>query len=233
MDDPEAGNIDGKGNFIAGAIPGIFAEAVKVEAVVPGERGFVRAVDYASVVVRLEEKAGQLSAMSVEPQTLVITPRTEATFGVRTVDDRGQPAQDVSVEFEVLDPDVGDLGIHGRFTAGKVAGVFPDSVRVTVEQTQGEETIVLTRNVSVVVTGTLTKAEIRPGVATVTPGRTTHFALTAWDENGIELPGLVVLWSLSDADIGTIDAFGNFTAARAPGLYQEAIRAEVVQRLGE
>ena len=45
------------------------------------------------------------------------------------------------------------------------------------------------------------------------------------------LPGLIVRWSLSDESIGTIDAFGNFTAGDEPGLFQDAVRAEVIQRL--
>ena len=68
-------------------------------------------------------------------------------------------------------------------------------------------------------------------MATLAPGKTVHFSLTGWDENDIHLPGLVVLWSVSDESIGDIDAFGNFTASETPGLYQDAIRAEVIQTL--
>ena len=66
---------------------------------------------------------------------------------------------------------------------------------------------------------------------TIPSGRTVHFGVTGRDENGIVLPGLVARWSVSAVEIGTIDAFGNFTAGEVPGLYQDAIRAEVVQTL--
>lgn len=67
MVDTRAGSINGRGNFVAGDVPGVYAKAVRVEAAVPSELGFVRAEDFASVVVRRQEAARRLSAVSVAP----------------------------------------------------------------------------------------------------------------------------------------------------------------------
>ena len=79
--------------------------------------------------------------------------------------------------------------------------------------------------------GTDSRPRPRLPLAVVASGRTVHFSITGWDENNNILPGLVVIWKVTDESVGTIDAFGNLTAGQVPGLYQDAIRAEVIQQL--
>ena len=231
MEDGRAGTVDGNGNFIAGFDPGIFTEAVKVEAVVPGESGFARAVDYASVVIRQDDPTGRLETLSVTPGTVKLPPNGRAALLGRAIDERGDPAQEVSFTWEVMDGLAGEIDSNGAFKAGEAPGLYTDAVRVVVEQQLVDETIFRERYIDVVVTGTLTYAQLQPTLVTVAPGRTIHFSLTGWDENQVELPGLVVLWSVTDETIGTIDPFGNFSAGNTPGLYEDAIRAEIVQKL--
>ena len=229
MQDQEAGTIDGSGNFIAGTEPGVYTEAVKIEAVVPGERGFVRAADFASVVIRKEQGIGRLNAVSVQPETAVLAPGGRITVGVRAADESGRPAENVAISWEVLKDQSGRVSPIGIFTAGNAPGVYSEALRVTVEQVIGEELVTRSKTVNVVITGTLLSAEAHPAMSVVAPGRTIHISLTAWDEIGTPLPGVVVMWSVSDERAGTIDAFGNFTAGESPGFYQDVIRAEVVQ----
>ena len=229
MKDARAGKIDGRGNFVAGDEPGVYTEAVRVEAVVPGERGFVRATDFASVVIRRKPTTSRLHAASVVLRTVVVAPGGRATLTVRAADEYGDPAKNVVIHWETLNEQVGEVNELGVFKAGSSPGIYAEELQATIEQRLGEEVIVLTKTVKVIITGTLTKTDVQPHLATVAPGRTVHFSLTGWDET--LLPGLVVIWKLSDERIGTIDAFGNFTAGKAPGLHTEAIRAEVTQRL--
>ena len=229
MQNQAAGTIDGSGNFIAGPEPGVYTEAVKIEAVVPGEQGFVRAVDFASVVIRKEQGIGRLNAVSVQPETAVLQPGGRITVGVRAADESGRPAENVAISWEVLKDRSGRVTPIGVFTAGNAPGVYSEALRVTVEQDIGEEHVTRSKTVNVVVTGRLFGAEAHPAMNEVAPGRTIHISLTAWDEIGTPLPGVVVMWSVSDERVGTIDAFGNFTAGDSPGFYQDAIRAEVVQ----
>ena len=229
MVDARAGSIDGNGHFVAGDTPGVYAEAVRVEAVVPGERGFVRAEDFASVVIR-QRKVSPLQAISVQPGTVISVPGGRATLVVRTADASGEPANDIGITWEVLREGVGGITEVGGFTAGIIPGIYKDALRVTAEQRLEDETITRVTSVDVVITGTLTRSEVRPPMAVVTPLKIVHFALTAWDDNDVALPGLVVLWSVTDERAGTIDALGNFRAGRVPGMYEDAIRAEIIQR---
>ena len=233
MVDARAGIIDGRGNYVAGDVPGIYSEAVRVDAMVPGESGFVRAEDYASVVIREKRSSGpgRLAAVSVVPQTVVLAPGGRATLSARAVDELGNPPKDLSISWQVVIGESGQVAALSAFTAGDIPGTYPEALRVTVEQRLGDEVITRTRTVNVIVTGTLSTAEAHPTLATVTPGKTVHFSLAGWDQNGVEIPGLVVIWSVSDESIGTIDAFGNFTAGQVAGMYEHAIRAEVIQKL--
>ena len=237
VQDPSVGTIDGNGNFIAGDQPGIYTEAVMVEAVIPGERGFVRAVDFASVVVRQKTALRHLSAVSVRPGTVVVAPGGRVTLAARAVDEFGESPRDVTIAWEVLRPEAGSISEFGVFTAlwpyriPSTPGTYPDALRVTVEQQVDDQTITRHRLVNVVITGTLSSAEISPALGVVAPGQTVHFSLTGWDENGVKLPGLVVIWRVTDESVGTVDAFGNFTAGQAAGLYEGAIVAEISQTL--
>ena len=231
MVDSGAGTIDGSGNFIAGSTPGIFTEAVRVEAVVPGESGFVRAVDFASVVIREPRTFQRLSALSVAPGTALLAPGGRATLVPRAVDEFGEPAENVNISWELLKPEAGNVGAFGLFRAGNIPGTYSEALRVTAEQVLGDVAITRTTFVEIIVTGTLSRTEAHPALAVVAPGRTVHFSITGWDENGVELPGLVVTWRVADESVGSIDAFGNFTASRASGLYENAIIAEISQRI--
>ncbi len=107
----------------------------------------------------------------------------------------------------------------------------PDTLRVVVRQQIGDEVVTKSKTVDVVITGTLAEVDIRPSLATITPGRTIHFSTRAMDENGNKLTGVITKWNVSNSLFGTIDAFGNFTAGDQPGLYEGAITAEVIQKI--
>ena len=231
IEDAAAGTIDGDGNFVAGDEPGIYTRAVRVEAVVPGERGFVRAVDFASVVIREKQSLRRLRAISVQPGAVLLAPGGRATLATRAVDESGEPVEGDRITWEVLRPEVGSISDLGAFTAGNTPGTYPDALRVTVVQRLGDETTTRTRSVKVIITGALFAAAIHPALAVVAPGKTVHFNLTGLDENGVKLLGLVVVWRVADESVGAIDAFGNFTAGEAAGLYEGAIIAEVIQTM--
>lgn len=229
----DAGTVDGSGNFIAGQKPGIYTEAVKVEAMVPGESGFVRASDFTSVVIREKESSRRLHTLISVPGTVSVARGGRVALTGRAVDESGEPVENVSFYWELTKEGVGELSETGSFQAGSTPGFYAGALLLTAEQTVGDETSTRTRSVDVVISGTLSRAQAHPSLATIAPGRSVHFSLTGWDENDIRLPGLVVLWSVADERVGIIDPFGNFTAGAAPGLYEGAIRAEVIQRLPE
>lgn len=225
-----AGTIDGNGNFIAGNDPGVYTEAVRVEAVMPGEVGFVRAEDFASVVIRYRELT-RLSNVSAKPSTLVLSPNQRVMLMAIHSGNNGIPADDVSINWEVLTEGVGEITNLGGFKAGSTPGIYNNAVRVTVSQELENEEITATDTVDVIITGTLAKSKIQPFQPSVSTGKTIRFTLKGWDTNDILLNNLVVKWSVADQKAGTIDALGNFRAGETPGLYTNVIRAEIVQQI--
>lgn len=227
-----AGTIDGRGVFVASLKPGIYTEAVKVEAVVPGEQGYVRAEDYASLVIRApKESSLRMAALNVVPGTVVGPAGTRALLIAHVVDEQGRPVQGVTVRWEAMSEDVGDIDVNGAFKIADSPGIYKDVLKATAEQRLGEEVLTLSQTVNVIVTGTMTSARIQPSLATVAPGRTLHFAVSVEDEFGTALSGPFFSWSVSSPEVGTIDDFGNFTAGEVTGIFEDAIQVEIVQTL--
>ena len=229
--DSRAGAIDGRGLFVAGNIPGTYSGAVRVEAIVPGESGFVRAFDYASVVVRKERPPRRLEAVHMLPESVVIDQGGSVLLLVRAVDEFGKPADGVRIVWDGDANAPGSIDEYGNFTATGRPGLYPDALRVTVEQRLRDEVITLVESVDLTITGTLTTVHVRPGMAIIAPRRTVHFTVVGRDENGVVLSGLVVRWRVTDPQVGTIDAFGNLMAGQVPGTYHDVVEAEVIQTI--
>ncbi len=149
----------------------------------------------------------------------------------QAVDESGQPATSVSFLWEAESDLVGEITALGSFHAANASGVYHDALRVTAVQELEGEVAELTKTVDVVITGELTEASVTPSIAAVSSGRTVHLSGSGKDQNGVDLPGLIVLWTVTDEEVGTIDAFGNFTAGDRPGLYEDVIRAEFKQTI--
>ncbi len=228
---PEAGVIDGNGTFVAGGRPGIYTEAVRVEAVVPGEQGFIRAADFASVVVREKKESGRLHTLRVTPETVVLPQDGKRLVLPYAVDETGETVGNVVFSQESLDESVGRFDEYGSIVATGSPGTYPRALKVTAVQQVNGETIHRASLVGVIITGDLTTASVIPEVLVVESGRTVHFSAVGKDQNGVDLVGLVVKWNVTDEHVGTIDAFGNFTAGPNPGLYEGVISAEVIQTL--
>ena len=108
VEDPRAGTINARGGFVAGDTPGVYAESVKVEAVIPGERGFVRAVDFASVVVRTEEKLSRLTHVTTIPSSVTLIRGARMVLAAQPRDKSGRPLANVDVRWGATRLDVGE-----------------------------------------------------------------------------------------------------------------------------
>lgn|GEM_PF-1072395 len=233
LNDPIAGLIDNEGNFVAGSVPGVYSEAIVVEAVIPSGDGFTLATDFASVIVQGGASIGRLNAISVKPGRVKVGVGGRTTFIVEAVDSKGNRARNVTWWWSALNEKVGTITPLGAFTAGGSPGVYPEALRVTVEQQIEDETLVLTKAVDVTITGTLDYLVIEPNKATVTTGRTVEFSVTAYDENGVTLQGLLVLWSVDDVTVGEIEPTGTFTAGSRVGEFHDVVKATVIHAIPE
>ena len=230
--DSRAGTIDNHGVFIAGGAPGVYTEAVKLEAIATGERGFVTAVDYASVVVRAD-LTRRLDRVGLFAKTVVVEPGGRAILVADPMDDFGKPAQNVVITWDAIDETVGVIDEQGYFKATGPLGIYHEALEVTVRQTNDNDAQSVTRSetVDVIITGNLVSVDVAPALMAIASGHTSHFSTTGRDQNGISLPGLVTRWNVNDGSAGTIDAFGNFTAGPTPGYYEDAVSGEVIQTI--
>lgn len=231
VDEPQAGSITGGGMFTAGVFPGVYTEAVKVEAIIPGESGVIHAADFASVIVRGDGATRKLDGVVGRPGNVVIGPGGRTILVARAFDPEGHPAENVGIHWEMTDDAAGTINENGSFKASSQPGSYPSSAKVVATQDADGEQIVRSDTVDVSITGLLTIAEISPVTSTVPQEQSVHFMAYGTDENGLLLPGLVVRWGLADETAGSIDAFGNFIATGEPGLYENLVIATVVQPL--
>ena len=229
MQQPVAGSVSGSGLFVAGAEPGVFTEAVKVEAIIPGENGVIHAVDFASVVIRGDRQRRRLDRVVARPDVVKLDDGRRTIMAVRALDAEGRAADNVALSWEVVKEEAGEIDQFGSFRASSQPGIYKSAVRVTVTQKLDGELITKSAFVDVNITGALTDVIVEPDVAAVMEGETVHYSAVGFDENGLVIPGLLVRWSLANPDLGAIDPVGNFTASSIPGLHTAAIIATVIQ----
>ena len=231
MEAPLAGSVSGTGLFVAGADPGVFTEAVKVEAIIPGENGVIHAVDFASVVIRGDRQARRLDTVVARPEAVKLNTSGRTILAARALDAEGRAADNVSIIWEIVQDGVGEIDLFGSFKATGLPGIYESAVRATVTQKLDGELITKSAFVDINIIGLLTDVSVDPDLATATAGKSVHFSAVGFDENGLSIPGLLVRWRLSNPHLGSIDPLGNFTASATPGLYTDAIIATVTQTI--
>ena len=229
MNNTSAGNIDGTGNFIASKTPGIYTQAIKVEAVISGEQGFITATDYASVVIRDLPSPRTLSAIYPWPYKVTVTPNGLVNLSIRAYDQFGDPIPLDNIEWSIENDAIGTITENRLFRASSTPGKYPNAIKIIGKQEMKSDIIQISEYLDVTITGKLNKLEIYPNTAILNPGDTVHFSISGWDENNVELSNLVTRWSPVNEDIGKIDAYGNFTAGTSPGLFEDIVKAKVYQ----
>ena len=181
---------------------------MRVEAIIPGERGAIRAVDFASVVVRGEKEARRLSLVISRPRSVTVGRGGRAILYASPVDSAGRTTGGVEVSWETVGDGPGTIDQYGSFKASAGPGVYMSSLRVTATQDLGEERITRTATVDIYITGSLNDASIQPALSAVSQGDTIHFTALGRDENGLILPGLVVRWDVTDPKYRNDRPFG-------------------------
>ncbi|MFQ5933779.1 MAG: hypothetical protein ACE5KI_03975, partial [Dehalococcoidia bacterium] len=136
----------------------------------------------------------------------------------------------VSYKWDVVDPTVGSIDQYGVFTAAYQTGVFPDVIRVEVEQGDGPDRQVTVTYASVGIIGELEKAAVQPTRAILRPGQSILFQVRGFDSNDLLVSPLRSLWSVEDPEAGSIDSSGLFTAGDQPGEYINVIKVVVTER---
>ena len=202
MNNTSAGNIDGTGNFIASKTPGIYTQAIKVEAVISGEEGFITATDYASVVIRDLPSPRTLSTIYPWPHKVTVMPNGLVNLSIRAYDQFGDPIPLDNIEWSIENDVIGTITQNRLFRASNTPGKYPNAIKVIGKQEMKSDIVQISEYLDVTITGKLNRLEIYPNTAILNPGDTVHFSIAGWDENNVELSKLVNRWSHDNEDIG-------------------------------
>ncbi len=196
------GTVTTTGLFTAGATAGTFASAV---------RATVGSVTGAATVTVL---SGNGSTITLTPATATLAIAGTQQYTVVAKDINGTVLAGTPVWSATLG--VGTISQSGLFSAGNVAGTFPNAIVVSVAG--------LTATASVTITaGALATVSVSPNPAVLASGGVQVFTATGRDINGNTI-AFTPVWSVQSGG-GTIDSTGRFTAGATAGTYANTVRA--------
>ena len=109
-------------------------------------------------------------------------------------------------------------------------GIYPNAIEISLTQNTESGPIEKKSYIDVTITGTLYSGKIYPELGVIETNNTIHFSAIGFDENNTQLHNIITKWEVTDASVGEIDKYGNFTAYEKVGFYQNVIQAEILQR---
>ncbi len=153
------------------------------------------------------------------------------------LDRLGNPLTVSDVVWEALEPASGAIAQDGRFTASDNVGVYRSAVEVSLRiPILGKEAL-FSRTASVAIVeapvfteepGEVRQVSIFPGRVVLASGKSSRVSVVSLDSRGFRQRDVTVRWSLAE-EVGRITQFGKVIAGDTPGIYREAIRADVSQ----
>jgi hypothetical protein len=230
--DERVGTIGADGSFVAGKEPGTYPDVVEYLATTSGTSVPTTVSAKATVIVRTLQPPNPIAAVEAIPGHLLLAGGETVILRAIATDANDRITGGVTIEWQVLDPAVGSVDILGQFKAGWSSGTFPDSIKVFARQQTPDGVIEVESLASVTITGRMTTLEISPANAIVKAGEAIQFRAIARDENGVQIPGVLLDWSVSEGAAGRIGLGGVFEAGQTPGTFTGAIRVRATQRLG-
>ena len=236
--DPRAGTITNSGVFTAGQTPGVYEDAVVVEAQVEGQDPVTNSVTV-SILSREELRNGV--RVQVAPAPVLGDPQSTRRLTLFAFDFEGKPVPLGEVRWRVTTSNAGRVTDDGRFTLGDILGTYEDALEATVALAGDYAGRTVTVKTTVVVLRTEDmfgtpdgqgQTSLVPTLLRLRKGGSQRLSLVNLDGRGIPVTPEEVRWS-ADPEVATVDETGRVTAVAPPGTYLEAIRAEVQEETGE
>ncbi|MCK4408716.1 MAG: hypothetical protein KAW67_01435, partial [Candidatus Eisenbacteria sp.] len=172
------------------------------------------ASDAARVIVR---DAGPALRLRIHPKRPIVAPGQEIQFETRVIGAEGPI--DWTTEWAVFPRELGIITPDGLFTANPAFGdpaspeFGPHEGVVGARATFPDGSTLTDRaHVRVRIPGHPVSVRVRPALAIVVPGQTTHFEAEVLGPNG-EVLDLPVFWDVRPGHLGHISPDGDFTAA--------------------
>jgi hypothetical protein len=192
------------GLFLAGAVPGTYANTVRAS------------VNGISGLATVSVTPGPLASISVIPG-----PDTTAVNGTKQFIAIGRDASgntvDIAPVWTIVNGGGAIGGTSGVFTAGAVTGTFANTVRAASGTIFGSAT-------ETVIGGALASITVTPNPASLIVGSAQQFTAVGRDALGNMVP-MTPVWSVVNGGGAIVSSSGLFTASNAPGTYTNTVRA--------
>ena len=198
------GSISGAGLFTAGGVAGAYPNAV------------VASVGSVIASATVTVTAGTLASIVVAPASVTLPTNGTQQFTATGKDGNGNVLA-VTPVWSVASGG-GTISAAGLFTAGTVAGSFPNTVTATVGSVSGQASVTVSAGGAASIT-------LTPAAQSLVIGGTQQFAAVVKDAVGNVL-SLTPIWSVVGGG-GTISASGLFTAGMTAGSFPNTVRATV------
>ena len=197
------GTIDATGAFVAGGKIGDYSVSVTAG----GKIG--------TAAVKI--LPGALEKIVVTPGSAKMPIEAGQQFKAEGTDGSGNVIPGLTFTWAVVGRG-GTIDQKGLFTAGKVPGVYKDTVQARAGGKTGSATVE-------VVPGKLTRIAISPVRAVVKPGAVEKFTAKGYDPAGNEIPGLTMVWAVTKGGGRINPSNGEFIAGTTAGEFTDTIQA--------
>ena len=234
MLEPLAGSISQDARLTASSNIGRFPGAVRVTLLPDGQR--VEEPINAVLDVRVVDPTSfnRRNTAAVLPQVISIRPGEGMRYTSLVLDRNGNQLNPRQTRWEILDERAGSIASDGRFRAGEEPGIYADAIRASMDMPGVEEpvqalgTIVIVDVSPLALEGIATPSRVAifPEVLVLSPGESATASIIGLRQGSAAAN---ILWSLTPPNVGEVSQFVIVTANDLPGVYEDAIHAEVTQ----
>jgi hypothetical protein len=231
--DPDVGEIDRKGNLVLGDKPGLYSNAIEVQARRLGGSA-PPVIGRASVQILSPEQAARGVRAIVGPSAVIGRAEQRVPLVFLAFDSNGRPVKLQSIVWEVLDPDAGTVDANGVFVVGDVAGQYPGVVVGTGVLGGDFAGDPLTAVLDVVIQppfagpqGIAGDAQILPQSIRLSAGSGVRLSALVFNDLGIPVTAFEPTWVV-DPVLFRVDERGRLTAMAPPGVYADAVSTTLV-----
>ena len=177
-----------------------------ITAVNPGSAHITATIDNVPGAADVTVTPAPVQSVTVAPVTVMVGQKV--TLAATVTDTRGVVVTDRPVTWSVP-----NTGIASITAAGDLTGLAPGSVQVTA--TAGGKSGSATVTVTPIPVSTVTLDKTNPSIA---QNATTSITATTKDAGGTTLPGRVVTWQTSDANVASLSATSGATVQVTGGV---------------
>lgn len=174
------------------------------------------------VIPAVAQSNNTLDHVVITPASSILPVNGIQPFSAQAYNSENQTLSGITYQWMVTSGG-GTIDTSGLFTAGKIPGIYINTV--TVFAIQGNNAKIATANVTVnaALPGDLHHVKVTPVIATLVPGGTQQFTAQIFDNVNVAVTGFTYTWYVVNGS-GTISSNGLFTAGTTSGRFVDTIQ---------